>query len=273
MDDKNRFIQLPFADFAHNEDLVEVFTWYGERFDKYGFSLRLKEDYYDTPEAAVAACRAELAKKFGKAPETPVPPKDAPAETVPTDCKQPFFKKGDRVVCIDDSVPTSMVFHDFKFWPVIRSTYTVRAIHHLLDGEQGVYLEEINNPSIKLDTPIESAYNSRRFRLVEQTEPDKAFDDALGAVAKAQEVSNNFLAEAIRQNLVGVTEIGTKWDTKFKDTTITVHYAQNPVVAVFDSPKAGFYSATGKTPLDAAQALDRLLDSHIHFAKNNPLTP
>jgi hypothetical protein len=76
------------------------------------------------------------------------------------------FKKGDRVVCIDDTVIHPNIKHVFSEWIKKDSIYTVRGNHIGLEGKIGVLLNEIHNMPIlfpMLGGKAEPAYAEHRF--------------------------------------------------------------------------------------------------------------
>lgn len=75
------------------------------------------------------------------------------------------FKKGQRVVCVDDSKSNQTTMKNFKHWIEKGKTYTIRDQRSSgLDG--GVLLEGIDNPKIwfeHLQTSLEPGYHPARF--------------------------------------------------------------------------------------------------------------
>ena len=83
------------------------------------------------------------------------------------------MKVGDKVICIDGSIPFAEVFRDFKFWPQEGEKYTIRGIQNSLDRGKGLHLEELKNPVIFIDAlqgHVEPAYSAKRFRVLEPDE-------------------------------------------------------------------------------------------------------
>lgn len=95
-----------------------------------------------------------------------------------------MFAEGQKVVCIDDSIPSSRVMGDFKYWITAGQSYTIRECKYSqLTGRYGVKLKEVKNPPIffpELLGKTEPAYDSSRFRAIEDTK-------ALNAILKQLE--------------------------------------------------------------------------------------
>jgi hypothetical protein len=79
------------------------------------------------------------------------------------------FHPGDRVICIDDSLPSQSNGADFVLLrPRYGEEYTVRGIHTEPNIDaQGVFLEGLENPSIVWadGSEHEWPFDARRFRL------------------------------------------------------------------------------------------------------------
>lgn len=83
------------------------------------------------------------------------------------------FKEGQRVVCIDDSIPYGEVFRDFSYWIKKDQIYTVRRCYYMsILNTYAVLLKEIKNPSIDNDLlgKVEPAYRADRFRPIDENE-------------------------------------------------------------------------------------------------------
>lgn len=96
------------------------------------------------------------------------------------------MKIGDKVVCIDDSIPRPEVFRDFAYWPYEGSIYTIRGMQNSIDRGKGLQLEELPNPTIyvpELGGHVEPAYSIKRFRELSEPETLEAVNaDALVCV-------------------------------------------------------------------------------------------
>lgn len=76
------------------------------------------------------------------------------------------FKKGDRVVCIDDRPSTLKTMARFRYWIVKDTIYTVRE-QRPEGAEGGILLEEAKNPPVYFEHfmgKLEPAYHPGRFR-------------------------------------------------------------------------------------------------------------
>lgn len=204
--------------------------------------------------------------------EMPVSPEDAPTGTVPTACENdPFayWRQFNDIEKIEVQCVQSDKWRDNRYEGWIK--YKLSGFRTLLSGFRTLAYDSPHEAENRLKEVLAMRFGSPE--CPKQTHPDKDFDDALGAIAKAQEVSDDFLAKSIRENMFGANAILSKWQSKFREADLCFELMDNYIAAYFKCKKHGNYSATGKTPLDAAQALDRLLNSHIHFAKNSPLIP
>jgi len=80
------------------------------------------------------------------------------------------FSKGQKIVCVDDSLPSWEVLRDFSSWIVKDQVYTVREYKYIsLIGQYGVYLEEIKNEPVffpELMGKAEPGYKAHRFKPV-----------------------------------------------------------------------------------------------------------
>ena len=99
-----------------------------------------------------------------------------------------MFKRGDRVLCIDDSLPEPpSVRHSFSTWIESGTIYTIReCIFTQITNKWGVALKEIKNPAVyipDLDCKVEPMYNAERF--VKMDKQDEEF------IAELQEINFN----------------------------------------------------------------------------------
>jgi hypoxanthine phosphoribosyltransferase len=80
-----------------------------------------------------------------------------------------MFKKGQKVVCIDDSRSTRKTMERFEEWIEKDRVYTIRE-QRPQGAEGGVLLEEVKNPPAyfpQVMGKIEPAFAPRRFREVD----------------------------------------------------------------------------------------------------------
>lgn len=86
-----------------------------------------------------------------------------------------MFKVGQRVVCVDDTPPSSQDGSDYCLCrPREGEVYTIRGTHtepHI-EG-YGVYLDELLNPSVIWSdgTEVEWPFSSTRFRPIAEAGP------------------------------------------------------------------------------------------------------
>lgn len=84
-----------------------------------------------------------------------------------------FFKKGDKVICIDDTINNPNIHRDFQNWIKSDTVYIVRETSLDLNGNQGILLNEIKNKKIFskiLNGWFEPRFASIRFRKFEETD-------------------------------------------------------------------------------------------------------
>ena len=83
------------------------------------------------------------------------------------------FKVGQKVICVDDSIPYGEVFRDFSYWIKKDQVYTVRRYYYMsLLNTYAVLLNEVKNPPIEnsLLGKVEPAFRAERFRPLEEDE-------------------------------------------------------------------------------------------------------
>ena len=84
-----------------------------------------------------------------------------------------FFKKGDKVVCIDDTINNPNIPKDFQNWIKKDDKYTVRETSMDLNGNQGILLNEIKNKKLHsklLGGYFEPRFASVRFRKMDEND-------------------------------------------------------------------------------------------------------
>lgn len=86
------------------------------------------------------------------------------------------MKKGDIVICIDDTIKPEFLFDTLKFYPqwiLEDNEYRIRHVFYNDDIVAGILLEEVTNPEIfikLINKKQEPAFATWRFRLHETLE-------------------------------------------------------------------------------------------------------
>jgi hypothetical protein len=87
-----------------------------------------------------------------------------------------MFKPGDRVLCIDDSIPNERVKDDFQHWVEAGKMYTIRRCTFTqLTNRYGVVLNEIKNRAIYMEVigaKVEPMFDSVRFVKINKDEEE-----------------------------------------------------------------------------------------------------
>jgi hypothetical protein len=82
------------------------------------------------------------------------------------------MKVGDKVICVDSSLPHPEIAKHFDKWVEQDKTYIIRG-KRLWYGEYSLLLEEIKNPPMynpEIMGNCEPGYSIKRFRLVDPVE-------------------------------------------------------------------------------------------------------
>ena len=92
------------------------------------------------------------------------------------------MKKGDKVVCIDDTIKAEMlisVSNMYRNWVKKGQIYTVREILNNNDIVTGVLLKEVRNQLVYIDLierQQEPAFGLFRFRVIDECEEEMSYE-------------------------------------------------------------------------------------------------
>lgn len=78
------------------------------------------------------------------------------------------MKTGQKVICVDDSMPPLEVFQHFDYWIQKDNVYVIRGTR-MWYGKLSLLLEGLNNPLMynpEIMAKCEPGYSAERFRLL-----------------------------------------------------------------------------------------------------------
>jgi len=106
------------------------------------------------------------------------------------------MKKGDKVVCIDDSIKAEFLFDTVKYYPEWIVENTVYTVRYVFDNDSivpGLLLEEVVNPSVFIKLirkDQEPAFRLDRFRLLETETMEESEED--GSASEIERLLEDF---------------------------------------------------------------------------------
>jgi len=92
------------------------------------------------------------------------------------------MKRGDKVVCIDDTIKAEMLIsisNMYRNWVKMGQIYTVREILNNNDIVTGILLKEVRNQLVYIDLierQQEPAFGLFRFRVIDDCEEEMSYE-------------------------------------------------------------------------------------------------